>query len=96
MTSCFCSSLIANSLYEKSILAQFIKPKLSKECYPEVINAMWPDAVKQELSFLIKDSNERIVGISVNFDLRNEPDLIITNPLMVIFEFYEFLEKNIR
>lgn len=96
MTSCFRSSLIANSLYEKSVLAQFIKPKLSKECYEELINAVWELVVQQGLSFFVKDSNERIVGASLNFDLRNEPDLIVTNPLYIILEFFEFVEKNIR
>lgn len=53
--------------------------------------------VEKNLSFLVKDMNSQmVIGTSLNFDARDEPEVEIKSKLSVIFDFLEHVEGPIR
>jgi hypothetical protein len=60
------------------------------------LQAIWEVLVEKDLSFLIKDKNGKSVGVALNFDARDEPEVQVHSKLIVVFEFLEFLEGPIR
>lgn len=58
---------------------------------------MWNSLVEKGLSFAIKKiQNERTIGVTLNFDVWDEPELELNSKLMIVFDFLEYLEKPIR
>lgn len=45
---------------------------------------------------MIRHENGRPIGVALNFDARDEPEVNIKSKLQVIFEFLEYLEGPIR
>lgn len=65
--------------------------------YRELMEAMWNPLVEKGLSFVVKSAqNGKTIGVSLNFDLWDEPELILNSKLMIIFDFLEYLEGPIR
>lgn len=88
--------IITTSFYEKADIEQYIKNDILVTDYADILEMIWEILVAKELSFIIKDSNGRSVGVALNFDARDEPEVQINSKLIVIFEFLEFLEGPIR
>ncbi|CRK94770.1 CLUMA_CG008264, isoform A [Clunio marinus] len=88
--------IITASFYEKADIEQFIKNDILRTDYADILEAIWDVLVAKELSFMIKDSNGRSVGVALNFDARDEPEVEVHSKLIVIFEFLEFVEGPIR
>lgn len=45
---------------------------------------------------MVKDSKDRCVGVALNFDAKDEPEVNIRSKLLTVFTFLEFLEGPIR
>lgn len=88
--------IITTSFYEKADIEQFIKNDIRRTDYADILEAIWEVLVAKDLSFIIKDSNGRSVGVALNFDARDEPEVQVHSKLIVVFEFLEFLEGPIR
>lgn len=88
--------IITTSFYEKADIEQYIKDDILRTDYADILEMIWEVLVAKDLSFIIKDSNGRSVGVALNFDARDEPEVQINSKLIVIFEFLEFLEGPIR
>lgn len=72
-------------------------PDITRSDYEEVMEFMWNSLIEQNLSFVIKSKqNGKIIGVTLNFDLWDETDLVLNSKLMIVFEFLEYLEKPIR
>lgn len=72
-------------------------PDIMKADYSELMEAMWDFLVEKDLSFVVKSAqNGKTIGIALNFDLWDEPEVILTSKLMIIFNFLEHLEGPIR
>lgn len=52
--------------------------------------------IEKGLSFIVKDETGRPVGVSLNFDAHDEPEVTVTSKLIIVFEFLEFVEGPIR
>lgn len=53
--------------------------------------------VEKDLSFVVKSSqDDRVIGVSLNFDLWDEPEVELESKLTIVFDFLEYLEKPIR
>lgn len=52
--------------------------------------------VDKDLSFVVKDENNQIIGVALNFDARDEPELTVTSKMIIVFEFLEHIEGPIR
>lgn len=72
-------------------------PDITKADYRELMETMWNPLVEKGLSFAIKSAHTgKTIGVTLNFDLWDEPELILTSKLMIIFDFLEYLEGPIR
>lgn len=90
-------SIITTSFFEKADLEQWLKPHILYTDYADILNAIWDVLVEKDLSFVVKDTRtNRVVGVSLNFDARDEPEVPVESKLIIVFEFLEFLEGPIR
>lgn len=89
-----CIQLLATSFFKKSDLDHYV-PGLEQEHYEELIRGMWDSAVKQGLSFMVKNEDGEIVGVSLNFDVEDHPESNSRGPLKEIIEFFDSIEKPI-
>lgn len=72
-------------------------PDITRADYRELMELMWNPLVEKGLSFVMKSAKSgKIIGVVFNFDLRDEPELILTSKLMIIFDFLNYLEEPIR
>ncbi|KAI4484951.1 hypothetical protein M0802_012924 [Mischocyttarus mexicanus] len=89
--------IITESFYSKADLEQWLINDINREDYRVLMDKLWEPLVKKDLSFVLKSSqNNQIIGIGLNFDVWDEPEVEIESKLSVIFEFLEYLEKPIR
>lgn len=84
------------SFMEKAELEQQLKPNIHYEDYVELLEAIWDPLVEKAYSFIIKDDNNRTVGVALNFDANDEPEPNVNGPLCIIFEFLDFVEVPIK
>lgn len=72
-------------------------PDIVRADYRELMETMWKPLVEKDLSFVVKSAeNGKIVGVTLNFDVWDEPELILQSKLMIVFDFLEYLEGPIR
>ncbi|OAD52131.1 Tyrocidine synthase 3 [Eufriesea mexicana] len=89
--------IITESFYSKADLEQWLMPDITKEHYHIMMEILWKPLIEKNLSFVIKSSEDgKTIGVGLNFDLWDEPELILDSKLMIVFEFLEFLEAPIR
>lgn len=88
--------IITESFYEKADIEHYIKDEITKNDYSDILEAIWDVLVEKDLSFIVKDSEGRTVGVSLNFDAHDEPEITVTSKLIYVFEFLEYLEGPIR
>lgn len=88
--------IISASFFEKAELEQLLKPHIQYTDYGDILKLIWDVLIEKNLSFLVKDANNRTVGVSLNFDARDEPEVLVNSHLIIIFEFLEHLEGPIR
>lgn len=89
--------IITESFYSKADLEQWLMPDITRADYRELMDAMWQPLVEKGLSFAIKSTQTgKTIGVALNFDIWDEPELVLSSKLMVIFDFLEYLEGPIR
>nr|CAH7759240.1 unnamed protein product [Callosobruchus chinensis] len=88
--------MITTSFYHKADLEQWILSDISESDYKELVDALWEPLVEKNLSFIVKSETGKIVGVALNFDARDEPEVEIKSRLTVIFEFLEAIEAPVR
>lgn len=72
-------------------------PDITRADYRELMEAMWQPLVEKGLSFAMKSAQtDKMIGVALNFDLWDEPELVLSSKLMVVFDFLEYLEGPIR
>ncbi|XP_037948636.1 mycosubtilin synthase subunit C [Teleopsis dalmanni] len=89
--------IIVDSFYGKADLEQWLKPDILRTDYSDLIQDIWKPLVEKNLSFVVRDRNtNRNIGVALNFDARDEPEVEVRSKLIIVFEFLEFLEGPIR
>jgi hypothetical protein len=88
--------IITKSFYEKADIEQYIKDEILRTDYGDILEMIWGVLVEKGLSFIIQDASGRSVGVALNFDARDEPEVQVNSKLIVVFEFLEYLEGPIR
>lgn len=88
--------MITTSFYNKADLEQWIISDISESVYAELMDKLWQPLIDKNLSFVAKNKADKIVGVALNFDARDEPEVEIESKLTVIFEFLESIEGPIR
>lgn len=88
--------IITTSFYEKADIEQYIKDDILRTDYADILEMIWEVLVEKDLSFIIQDMNGKTLGVALNFDAHDEPEVQVNSKLIVVFEFLEFLEGPIR
>nr|XP_050861707.1 mycosubtilin synthase subunit C isoform X3 [Vespula vulgaris] len=89
--------IITESFYSKADLEQWLIDDISREDYRKLMEKLWVPLVEKDLSFVVKSSqDDRVIGVSLNFDLWDEPEVELESKLTIVFDFLEYLEKPIR
>ncbi|XP_047363754.1 mycosubtilin synthase subunit C isoform X3 [Vespa velutina] len=89
--------IITESFYSKADLEQWLIDDISREDYRKLMEKLWEPLIEKDLSFVVKSSqDDRVIGVSLNFDLWDEPEVEIDSKLTIVFDFLEYLEKPIR
>ncbi|XP_015606701.1 uncharacterized protein LOC107273239 [Cephus cinctus] len=88
--------MITDSFYSKADLEYWLMPDISREDYSDLMIKMWEPLVEKGFSFVIKSLEGEAIGVALNFDARDEPEVMINSKLTIIFEFLEYLEGPIR
>ncbi|EGI63523.1 PREDICTED: N-(5-amino-5-carboxypentanoyl)-L-cysteinyl-D-valine synthase isoform X1 [Acromyrmex echinatior] len=89
--------IITESFYSKADLEQWLIPDITRGDYRELMEIMWEFYVEKDLSFVIKSAQSgKIIGVALNFDLWDEPAVVLKSKLMIIFDFLESVEGPIR
>ncbi|XP_032666149.1 mycosubtilin synthase subunit C [Odontomachus brunneus] len=89
--------IITESFYSKADLEQWLMPDITRADYRNLMDAMWQPLVEKGLSFAMKSAQTgKTIGVTLNFDLWDEPELVLNSKLMIIFDFLEYLEGPIR
>ena len=91
-----CIAIIGTAFLEKGDLDQLL-PGLMLDHFVSYLSPMWEYFVVNELSFMVINRSKRIVGVSLNFELGNEPRLMPpkASPLESIIEYLGFVENEI-
>lgn len=89
-----CIKLLSASFFNKADLDKFI-PGLKIEHYYEILGAIWETAIKKGLSFMVKTEKGDLLGVSLNFDAEDEPELQVNNPLEITMEFLGSIETPV-
>jgi len=72
-------------------------PDITRADYRELVETMWNSFVEKNLSFVIKSAQSgKIIGVTLNFDVWDEPPVVLKSKLMIIFDFLEYVEGPIR
>ncbi|XP_046473915.1 beta-alanyl-bioamine nonribosomal peptide synthetase ebony-like [Neodiprion pinetum] len=88
--------MITDSYHMTSDLEKWLPPVITREHFSEVIHKLWDPLVEQGLSFVVKSTSGEALGVTLNFDARDEPEVTINSMMTVIFDFFEYLEEPIR
>lgn len=89
--------IITESFYSKADLEQWLMPDITREDYRTMMESLWKPLVEKNLSFTTKSVKDgRMIGVGLNFDLWDEPEVVLDSKLMIVFEFLEYLEAPIR
>ncbi|KZC08307.1 Tyrocidine synthase 3 [Dufourea novaeangliae] len=89
--------IITESFYSKADLEQWLMPDISRNDYRIMMELLWEPLVEKNLSFVVKSSLDgKTIGVGLNFDLWDEPELILDSKLTIVFDFLEYLEAPIR
>lgn len=88
--------LIVTSFLNKSALEKHVKPNVYYNDYIELLDTIWDSLVERAYSFIVKDENNRMIGVTLNFDAHDELKASLVGGLKVIFDFVEFLEGPVK
>lgn len=91
-----CIELLATAFIEKGDLDQYITG-LKLEHFTEYLEPNWEFLVERELSFVVKDDQDRVVGVSIIYEIGDDLKKISSSssPLETIFEYLGFVEHDI-
>ncbi|XP_024886450.1 nonribosomal peptide synthetase 13-like, partial [Temnothorax curvispinosus] len=75
----------------KPELEQYLMLDITRADCLEFVEAVWDFLVEKNFSFVIKSvQNDKIIGVTFNFDLWDKPELILKSELMIVFDFIEY------
>ncbi|XP_075232512.1 nonribosomal peptide synthetase ebony [Lycorma delicatula] len=88
--------MITDSFFEKADLERWIEPPIRREDYHELLDKIWVALLRTRLSFVVRAKNGKLIGVSLNFDVHDEPEVELTSQMQIVFEFLETMEQPVR
>lgn len=86
--------IISSTFSEKAELDQQLTPNMQHSDYVKLIDGIWQPLVEKAYSFVIKDEQNQIVGVALNFDANDEPEIPFIENYSIIFDFLNFVEAS--
>lgn len=87
-----CFDLIATSFFHKSDMEQFLEG-VQLDHYKEILEKLWSYFMADGLSFMVKNSQKNLVGVSLGLDAAVELNLDGIRRENVVMEVFEFLNS---
>lgn len=87
---------MTRSFFEKADLERWLKPNIMYTDYGDIFEAMYDHFVENGICFVVWDADDRMVGVALNTDANDEPEIEIHSKLAIVFEFLEHIEGPIR
>lgn len=87
--------IINSSFFEKGDLEQWLKPQIFLNDYGQIIEDIWDFRIEKGLSFMVKDSSDRCVGVAFNFDANDNIKINICSRLLPVYKLLDYLEESI-
>lgn len=87
-----CMQLLATSYINKSDLERSV-PGLKAEHYIELLCGIWDLLIEKGFSFTVKNEKGELIGVSINFDVMDNPCPMPGKPLDAIFNFFYEIEN---
>lgn len=84
--------MITTSFYHKAELERYIIDRISEVDYAILIDAFFEPLIQKDLSFLAKNETGKVVGVAINLDAWDEPEVEIDSALSIIWEFLDYVE----
>ncbi|GLV34396.1 ebony [Carabus blaptoides fortunei] len=88
--------MIIDSFYDKGDLEKWLKPDIHRDDYAKLLENIWQVSIEKDINFVVKSKSGEAVGVSINFDTRDEPKVENNSKLSVVFEFSEYVEQPLR
>ncbi|XP_003425501.1 dimodular nonribosomal peptide synthase isoform X1 [Nasonia vitripennis] len=89
-------NMITESFITKADLERWLLPDINKEDYTVLMEQLWVPLLEKNFSFVLKSPNNELVSVALNFDARDEPEVVIHSKLNIIFDFLEHIEQPVR
>lgn len=77
-------------------MEQQLKPHIHRSDYLDLLESIWEPLIEKGYSFIVKDENDRTIGVALNFDANDEPEAPLAGGLAPIFIFLDYLEVPIK
>lgn len=87
--------IITSSFYEKSNIIHWLKPELLSSDFGDMIGPIWDTLVEKEMSFVVQDENNQMIGVSLNYDARDKPKLMVSGKMEYVLDFSQHIEGPI-
>lgn len=82
---------------KKSRIFTLVKPSATYFDFVNFYNVLWTNLIEQGYSFIIKDKNNQMVGVSLNYDLNGKPrPTPDVEAVQIIYTYIDFIEEPIR
>lgn len=91
-----CIEMLVNGYSQKSTLDKYISGTgIKKEQYNEMLMEHWELFEKQNLSFMVKNTDDSVIGCTLVGDVLQKPEKFPYGPLRIVFGFIDSIEKPI-
>jgi hypothetical protein len=87
-------NMITTAFYEKGELEKYILDEELKDNFYTLLSKNFNLMLKNGLCFAVKDSKNKIVGFSLSFDQKDNPEMHVNSKLDVILEMLDYLESS--
>uniref|UniRef100_T1HU58 AMP-binding domain-containing protein n=1 Tax=Rhodnius prolixus TaxID=13249 RepID=T1HU58_RHOPR len=88
--------MITESFVKKSDIESKLEPPVQIHEYIPLLDGLWPTLVKQNVSIVARNTEGKLVGVSLIFDDDEEPEVALEPPLSYVLEFLDYVEVPIR
>lgn len=89
-----CIAMIAKAFLENGELEQYIYG-LKRKHFVDFLELNWDSFVDHELCFMALDQQDRLIGVSLNFEVGDDPKIASHSPLESVLEYIGFVEQDV-
>ena len=89
--------MLTESFHNKGDLNQWLNSDTLHEEYEQFVRDMWEPLVDKNLSYIIVNKGTNVpVGIALNYDEYDMPEMDMTDNVMIFADFTDYLEQPVK